>query len=78
MAAVSSEGSVVTGDLGIKVVLCTSPSRLESLGNRSLGGSWRLKQGSTSQLDSRLELLGGFLAARAQVWTRLEPAREQH
>jgi len=43
-----------------------STSRLESL-----GGSSRLGQGSTSRLDSRLEPLGGFLAARAQVWTRL-------
>ena len=55
-------------------------SRLESLGNRSLGGSWRLEQGSTSGLESRLERLGGLLVARASSLgvPRAEPAREQH
>ena len=34
-------------------------------GLESVGGSSRLGQGSTSRLDSRLEPLGAFLAARA-------------
>ena len=46
---------------------------------------WRLEPARTvvheltRTLDSSLlAVLGGFLVARAQVWTRLEPAREQH
>ena len=47
-------------------------SRLESLGNRSLGGSWRLEQGSTSGLES----LGGSSRLGQGSISRLDSTRQ--
>ena len=47
-------------------------SQLESLGNRSLGGSWRLEQGSTSGL----EFLGGLSPLGQGSTSRLDSRLE--